>query len=148
MAIALADEHDRDVPWAYNRKEAKDHGEGGVLVGAPLAGPGAGGRRRDYRGHGGSRGDRYDRGRGGSCAGVAIGLDRQERGQGELSAIQEIEQEFGCRWSVLLTSSNLIEYLDPVTRGWKYYAAIFESPCWNTDHTTACDLCGIGANIL
>jgi orotate phosphoribosyltransferase len=89
-AIALADAHDRDVPFAYNRKEAKDHGEGGHLVGAPLAGRvlivddvmTAGTAVRESLA--------LIRARGATPAGVLIALDRQERGEGERSAAQEL----------------------------------------------------------
>ena len=94
-AIALADQHQRDLPWAYNRKEAKDHGEGGMLVGAPLKGRvlivddvmTAGTAVREslalIRAH-----DAIP-------AGVLIALDRQERGQGERSAAQEVAADYG-----------------------------------------------------
>jgi orotate phosphoribosyltransferase len=92
-AIALATRHDRDLPWAYNRKEAKDHGEGGVLVGAPLAGRvlivddvmTAGTAVRESLA--------LIRAHGATPAGVLIALDRQERGQGELSAAQEVARD-------------------------------------------------------
>ncbi|MDG2539807.1 orotate phosphoribosyltransferase [Dyella jiangningensis] len=93
-AIALADQHGRDLPWAYNRKEAKDHGEGGVLVGAPLKGRvlivddvmTAGTAVRESLA--------LIRAQGATPAGVLIALDRQERGQGALSAAQEVTAEF------------------------------------------------------
>ncbi|HEY9133800.1 MAG TPA: orotate phosphoribosyltransferase [Dyella sp.] len=93
-AIALADHQQRDLPWAYNRKEAKDHGEGGVLVGAPLKGRvlivddvmTAGTAVRESLA--------LIRTHGATPAGVLIALDRQERGQGELSAAQEVMAEF------------------------------------------------------
>lgn len=115
VAIALADEHGRDLPWAYNRKEAKDHGEGGVLVGASLAGRvlvvddviTAGTAVREALA--------MIEAHGGSCVGVAIGLDRMERGQGELSAIQEIESEYGLNVVSIVNLVKLIEYLE--TRG-------------------------------
>lgn len=92
-AIALATRHGRDLPWAYNRKEAKDHGEGGVLVGAPLAGRvlivddvmTAGTAVRESLA--------LIRAQGATPAGVLIALDRQERGQGELSAAQEVARD-------------------------------------------------------
>ncbi|MDJ0877101.1 MAG: orotate phosphoribosyltransferase [Halieaceae bacterium] len=112
VAIALADQHGRDVPWAYNRKEAKDHGEGGVLVGASLASRvlvvddviTAGTAIREALA--------LISAEGGSCAGVAIGLDRMERGQGELSAIQEIENEYELQVVSIVNLVNLIEYLE------------------------------------
>lgn len=90
IAIALADQHRRDVPFAYNRKEAKDHGEGGVVVGAPLAGKvlivddviSAGTSVRESV-------QLIERA-GAQLAGVAIALDRQERGQKQQSAAQEV----------------------------------------------------------
>ena len=94
-AIALAAHHGRDLPWAYNRKEAKDHGEGGVLVGAPLQGRvlivddvmTAGTAVRESLA--------LIRAHGATPAGVLIALDRQERGQGELSAAQEVARDHG-----------------------------------------------------
>jgi len=93
-AVALAREHARDVPVAFNRKEAKDHGEGGVLIGAPLKGRvlivddviSAGTAIRESLA--------LIRGHGATPAGVLIALDRQERGQGAMSAAQEIAAEF------------------------------------------------------
>lgn len=94
-AVALADQHKLDVPWCFNRKEAKDHGEGGVLIGAPLAGRvlivddviSAGTATRESIA--------LIRSNGATPAGVLIALDRQERGQGVQSAAQEIAAEFG-----------------------------------------------------
>jgi orotate phosphoribosyltransferase len=94
-AIALADVAQRDVPVAFNRKEVKTHGEGGVVIGAPLAGRvlivddviTAGTAIRESLA--------LIRNAGATPAGVLIALDRQERGQGSLSAVQEVEREFG-----------------------------------------------------
>jgi orotate phosphoribosyltransferase len=94
-AIALAKSHHRDVPVAFNRKEAKDHGEGGVLIGAPLQGRvlivddviSAGTAIRESLA--------LILAHGATPAGVLIALDRQERGQGARSAAQEIATEFG-----------------------------------------------------
>ena len=94
-AVALAREHARDVPLAFNRKEAKDHGEGGSLIGAPLAGRvlivddviSAGTATRESIA--------LIRATGATPAGVLIALDRQERGQGSQSAAQEIAAHFG-----------------------------------------------------
>ncbi len=93
-AIALAREG-RDVAFAYNRKEAKDHGEGGELVGAPLAGHVL--IVDDVLTAGTAVGEslRMIASQGATPAGVAISLDRMERGTGELSAIQEIEKRHG-----------------------------------------------------
>ena len=94
-ATALALEHGRDMPLAFNRKEAKDHGEGGMLIGAPLAGRvlivddviSAGTAIRESL--------QIIRSAGGVPAGVLIALDRQERGQGTQSAAQEVATQFG-----------------------------------------------------
>ncbi len=116
-AVALADHHDRDVPFAYNRKEAKDHGEGGVLVGAPLAG-------RvlvidDVITAGTAVGEVAEMiaGAGAELAGVVIGLDRQECGKGELSAIQEVQQKWGVPVFSIITFSDLIAYLEGLGGG-------------------------------
>lgn len=111
VAIALSQSHGRDVPYAYNRKEAKDHGEGGVMVGAPLKGRvlvvddviTAGTAIREVMA--------IVQAEGAICTGVAVGLDRQERGQGELSAIQEIEQDFDLQVISILCLQDLIGYL-------------------------------------
>ncbi|HHC72623.1 MAG TPA: orotate phosphoribosyltransferase [Thiotrichales bacterium] len=111
-AIALADHHDRDLPYTFNRKEAKDHGEGGVLVGAPLAGRilivddviSAGTSVRESI--------EIIRAAGAEPVGVVIALDRQERGTGERSAIQEVEEEYGLRVASIVTLSHLVEFLE------------------------------------
>ncbi|WP_255988173.1 orotate phosphoribosyltransferase [Chitinolyticbacter albus] len=109
-AVKLA-EAGSNVPFAYNRKEAKDHGEGGVLVGAKLTGRvliiddviSAGTSVREsvsmIRAHGAEP------------AGVLIALDRMERGQGELSAVQEVEQQFGIPVIPIATLGDLLSYL-------------------------------------
>src|SRR6056297_1958499 len=111
-AVALADHHGRDLPFAYNRKEAKAHGEGGVLVGAPLHGRvlviddvmTAGTAVTEVIGMIEQAGARF--------AGVVIGLDRQERGQGVLSAVQEIELTHGSPVISLIGMSDIIEYVE------------------------------------
>jgi orotate phosphoribosyltransferase len=111
-AIALADHHGRDVPFAYNRKEAKAHGEGGVLVGAPLVGRvlviddviTAGTAVREVI--------TMIADAGAQLAGVAIGLDRQERGAGDLSAIQEIEATHGVPVISNIGMHHIIDSLD------------------------------------
>jgi orotate phosphoribosyltransferase len=110
-AVALADEHGLDVPFAYNRKEAKAHGEGGVLVGAPLTGKvlviddviTAGTAVREVIA--------IIEAAGASPAGVAIGLNRQERGEGSRSAIQELEQAHGITVVSIIEMSHIIDYL-------------------------------------
>ena len=111
-AVALADHHGLDVPFAYNRKEAKAHGEGGMLVGAPLEGRvlviddviTAGTAVREVIAMIAEAGA--------ELAGVAIGLDRQERGTGELSAIQEVERAYHVPVLSIINMSHLIDYLE------------------------------------
>ena len=111
VAVALAEHHGRDVGWCFNRKEAKDHGEGGTTVGAPLAG-------RvlivdDVVSAGTSVRESLDviRGGGARAAGVAISLDRLERGTGELSAVQEIRRAHALQVVSIATLEDLEEYL-------------------------------------
>ena len=109
--IALQEQHQRDIPFAFNRKEAKDHGEGGMIVGAALKGKvlviddviSAGTSVRESVA--------VIENAGASMAGVAIALDRQERGQGETSAIQEIEQQQGIKVTSIASLSTLMAYL-------------------------------------
>ena len=110
-AIALADQHGRDVPYAFDRKEAKDHGEGGMIVGAPLAGRvliiddviSAGTSVRASL--------ELIAAAGAEAAGVAIALDRQERGTGALSAVQEVGQTYGLPTTAIVRLEQLIDYL-------------------------------------
>jgi orotate phosphoribosyltransferase len=111
-AVALQTEHGRDVPWAFNRKEAKDHGEGGTVVGAPLRG-------RvliidDVITAGTAIREAVDiiRSAGAEPVGVAIALDREERGRGDRSAIQEVEAEFGLRVIRVARLTDLIAMLE------------------------------------
>jgi orotate phosphoribosyltransferase len=110
-AVALAEHHGRSVPYAYNRKEAKGHGEGGSLVGAPLGGRvlivddviTAGTAVRESL--------EIIRAGGAHAAGVALALDRQERGAGTLTAVQEVESRYGLRCVSIVTLADLIEAL-------------------------------------
>ncbi|MEW5780844.1 MAG: orotate phosphoribosyltransferase [Pseudomonadota bacterium] len=110
VAIKLA-ERGRNLPFAFNRKEAKDHGEGGSLIGAPLAGRvlivddviSAGTSVRESV--------EIIRGAGAIPAGVVIALDRQERGTGALSAVQEVERELGLPVIAVARLADLIDYL-------------------------------------
>ncbi|MCB1709655.1 MAG: orotate phosphoribosyltransferase [Halioglobus sp.] len=110
-AVALSDHHGIDIPFAYNRKEAKSHGEGGVLVGAPLRGRvliiddviTAGTAVREVIA--------MIAAAGAELAGVAVGLNRQERGTGPLSAIQEIEQAHGVPVLSIIDMEHIITYL-------------------------------------
>ncbi|PJE44209.1 MAG: orotate phosphoribosyltransferase [Pseudomonas sp.] len=110
-AVALAEHHQRDMPWCFNRKEAKDHGEGGTLVGAPLAGRvliiddviTAGTAIREVM--------QIIQAQGAQAAGVLIALNRQERGKGELSAIQEVERDYGMLVVSIVSLEQVLEYL-------------------------------------
>jgi orotate phosphoribosyltransferase len=110
--IALADHHDRDVPWCFNRKETKSHGEGGGLVGAPLRGSVL--IVDDVITAGTAIRESVDiiRSNGATPCSVIISLDRRERGQGEQSAIQEVEQIFGISVTSIVTLDDLVEYLE------------------------------------
>jgi orotate phosphoribosyltransferase len=110
-AVALADHHNLDLPWCFNRKEAKAHGEGGSLVGAPLAGNvliiddviTAGTAIREVM--------QIIQAQGATATGVLIALNRQERGNGELSAIQEVERDFGVPVVSIVSLNQVLEYL-------------------------------------
>lgn len=111
-AVALFEKHDINIPYCFNRKEAKDHGEGGNLVGAGLDGRvmiiddviTAGTAIREAM-------DIIDA-NGAKAAGVVIALDRQERGKGEQSAIQEVEANFGMAVASIITLADLLQFLD------------------------------------
>jgi orotate phosphoribosyltransferase len=108
---ALAEQHGRDYPYAFNRKETKDHGEGGVIVGSPLRG-----RVMiidDVISAGTSVRESLEIIRAGNAepVGVVIALDRQERGQGELSAVQEVEQAHGLPVVSIIGLEHLFDYL-------------------------------------
>ena len=111
ISIALA-RQGHNLPYAYNRKEAKDHGEGGTIVGAPLQGRvlivddviSAGTSVRESV--------EMIKSAGAIPAGVAIAIDRQERGLGELSAVQEVEKDSGMPVIKIATLADLIQFLD------------------------------------
>jgi len=110
-AVALADHHDMDVPYCFNRKEAKAHGEGGNLVGSPLEGKvmlvddviTAGTAIRESM--------TLIEANNASLAGVLIALDRQERGTGELSAIQEVERDYSTKVVSIVSLNDVVTYL-------------------------------------
>jgi len=111
-AAALAEQYDIDVPWCYNRKEAKAHGEGGSIVGTPPAG-------RvlivdDVITAGTAVREAFDiiTSNGAEVAGLAISLDRQERGQGSLSAVQELKSSLGIPVISIIRLDDLIDTLD------------------------------------
>jgi orotate phosphoribosyltransferase len=111
-AAALADHENMNLPFAFNRKEAKDHGEGGMIVGAPLAGRvlivddvmTAGTAIRESV--------EIIRSQGATPAGVLIALDREERGRGERSAVQEVQETFGLPVVSVLRLRDLLEHLE------------------------------------
>ncbi|MFK8068685.1 MAG: orotate phosphoribosyltransferase [Gammaproteobacteria bacterium] len=110
-AVALAEKHDRDVPYVFNRKEVKDHGEGGMTLGAPLAGKIL--IIDDVISAGTSVNESIEiiNAAGAEPAGVVISLNRQELGKGELSAIQEIEQQKKIPVTSIVALTELIEHL-------------------------------------
>jgi len=118
-AAALYEKHGLNIPWAYNRKEKKDHGEGGQLVGAPMQGKvliiddviTAGTAIREAV-------DMIED-TGAELGGVVIALDRQEKGQGALSAVQEVEHRFGVRVAKIAGLDDLMDFLaqDPSLSG-------------------------------
>ena len=111
-SVALADHHQRDVPYSFNRKEAKVHGEGGNIVGSPLQGRvliiddviTAGTAIRESM--------QIIDAAGAKPAGVLIALDRQEKGRGELSAVQEVETQYGIPVLSIIKLENLVTYLE------------------------------------
>ncbi|EGR0621332.1 orotate phosphoribosyltransferase [Vibrio parahaemolyticus] len=111
-AVALAEHHDIDTPYCFNRKEAKNHGEGGNLVGSALEGRimlvddviTAGTAIRESM--------EIIKANGADLAGVLVAIDRQEKGKGELSAIQEVERDFGCAVISIVSLGDLITYLE------------------------------------
>lgn len=110
-AIAMAEQHQNDLPYVFNRKEAKDHGEGGVLVGAPLLGDvvivddviTSGKAIREVM-------DLFtsDQAR---PVGVIVSIDRQERGTGERSAIQEVERDYDLSVINVVNLDDIVQYL-------------------------------------
>jgi len=123
-AISLARNHGKDVPFCYNRKEAKEHGEGGNLVGAPLAGSvmivddviTAGTAIRESI-------DLINQA-GATPAGVLVALDRQEKGTGQLSAIQEIVKQYKIPVYAIISLEDLHNYLQEKTDMQKYLSTV------------------------
>jgi orotate phosphoribosyltransferase len=111
-AVQLSEHFGRDVPWCFNRKEAKDHGEGGLIVGSPLEGRvlvvddviTAGTAIREVM--------EIVEGAGAQVAGVVVAVDRQERGGGELSAIQEVERDFGIPVLSIIDFGQITRYVE------------------------------------
>lgn len=125
-AAALAEHHDVDVPYAFNRKESKGHGEGGSIVGAPLAGKvlivddviTAGTAVREAQ--------QIITSAGADVAGLVISLDRQEVGQDSRSAVQELEQTLGIRVISILELEDLIDMLEESTEYEEFLEPVME----------------------
>ncbi len=123
-SIALADHHKRDLPYSFNRKEVKDHGEGGTIVGAPLQGRvmiiddviSAGTSVRESL--------NLINEAGATAAGVVIALDRQELGKGEVSAIAEIEKNYNMPVASIIKLEHLIAYLQDDQAFAEYYEKV------------------------
>ena len=123
-AIALADHHHVDMPFAFNRKEAKAHGEGGMVVGAPLEGQvlivddvmTAGTAIRESMA--------ILEAAGAAGAGVLIGLDRCERGVAELSAVQQVQQDWGLKVINVISLHDIIEWVEDNPEALQYRDAL------------------------
>jgi orotate phosphoribosyltransferase len=124
-AMALSQEYDRDTPYTFNRKEKKAHGEGGTLVGAPLEGNvliiddviTAGTAIREVM----ALLEEHD---GAKPAGVIIALDRQEKGKGELSAIQEVERDYGIPVISIVKLEQVMQYVSEQEEFKQYFSAV------------------------
>jgi len=120
-SIALADEHGRDLPYSFNRKEAKDHGEGGTIVGSALQGKVM--IIDDVISAGTSVRESIDliNEANATPAGVVIALDRQELGKGDVSAIAEIEKNYNMPVTSIIKLEHLIAFLQDNTEMAQYY---------------------------
>lgn len=116
VSATLYEKHGIDLPYAYNRKEVKDHGEGGDIVGAPLAGKvlivddviSAGTACREAA--------NIVQAHNAELAGICISLDRQERGTGELSAVQEVEESYGIKVIKIIGLDNVIQHIQETAK--------------------------------
>ena len=124
IAVALSEQHGIDKPYAFNRKEAKDHGEGGSIVGADVNG-------RvlivdDVITAGTTIREAVDiiAAEGGETASILIALDRQEKGRGALSAIQEVQRDFSVTVHSIITMEDLIAYIETDDRYARYVDAM------------------------
>lgn len=123
-AVALAEHHGKDVPYAFNRKEAKTHGEGGLIVGAPVTGRVV--IVDDVITAGTAVRESVDliRREGGNPCGVVIGLDRCERGQGTRSAVQEASEELGLQVVSVIDMHDIIDWLEGQDGLARHFAAM------------------------
>ena len=111
-SIAMANLHQIDIPYVFNRKEAKGHGEGGTLVGAPLEGKvvivddviTAGTAIREVMSF-------FEENQKATASAVIVAIDRQERGKEDLSAIQEVERDYGLSVLSVVTLDDIVQYL-------------------------------------
>ena len=110
-AVQLAEQHGVDMPWCFNRKEAKDHGEGGLIVGAPLAGRVL--LVDDVITAGTAIREAADiiTDAGAELVGIIVAIDRQERGPGDVSAVAQVAEETGAEVRAIVTLADVIAYL-------------------------------------
>jgi len=112
ISIGLSEIANKDVPYIFNRKEVKDHGEGGLLVGAELSGKAL--IIDDVISAGTSVRESVEiiQQAGASAAGVLISLNRQEKGRGETSAIDDVERSYGFKVASIISLADIISYLE------------------------------------
>ncbi len=123
-AVQLAEVHGRDVPWCFNRKETKDHGEGGLVVGAPLAGRvlvvddviTAGTAIREVV--------EIVKDADAEIAAIVVAIDRQERGSRDVSAVQQLEQELGVRVRAIVSLDDVVDHLAQTGRHAEHLDAV------------------------
>jgi len=116
LSIALSNNHNIDIPYSFNRKEAKDHGEGGILVGSKLTGNVL--IVDDVISAGTSVRESYNiiKDNLATPSAVLIALDRQEKGEGEKTTINEITEDLGLKVRSIISLSDMIEYLEIIIK--------------------------------
>jgi orotate phosphoribosyltransferase len=123
-AIALFEQHNIDKPFCFNRKVVKEHGEGGNIVGSPLAGKVLIIDDVITAGTAVSESMEIIHANSAELGGVCVALNRQERGEGKLSAIQEIEQKYHTKVMSIITLDDLLTYVEETPELSQYIAAI------------------------
>lgn len=125
-SVALSEHHNINTPYSFNRKEKKDHGEGGSIVGSALHGKVL--IVDDVISAGTAIRESIDiiKANGAEPCGVLIALDRQERGQGELSAVQEVERDYGIPVYSIIKLDDLVNYLQQNTEFGDFYDKVLE----------------------
>lgn len=125
-SVALSEHHNINTPYSFNRKEKKDHGEGGNIVGSALHGKVL--IIDDVISAGTAIRESIDiiKNSGAEPCGVLIALDRQERGQGELSAVQEVERDYGIPVYSIIKLADLVNYLQHNTEFGNFYDKVLE----------------------